>query len=205
MSVSYTFIFSLYIYFVCVLSISKEYSEQAITYADYTAPLTNTPTQTESLLHSLKLAEDDTDLHFNANILECMCLKQKRDIFTLNGGSLKLVDKFTCIGSSVSSTENEINVRLAKPWTAIDRLSIIWKSNLSDKKKHDFYQAAVVFILLYGCISWTLTECIKKKLDENCTRMVRAILNKSSKQHIIKQQLYGQPTLISKTTQVRWT
>ena len=33
------------------------------------------------------------------------------------------------LGSSVSSTERDINMRLAKAWTATDRLSIIWKSD----------------------------------------------------------------------------
>ena len=43
--------------------------------------------------------------------------------------------EFTYLGNSVSSTENDTNMRLATPWTAIDKLSIIWKSNLSDKIK----------------------------------------------------------------------
>ena len=47
------------------------------------------------------------------------------DISTLNGSSLKLVDKFTYLGSSVSSTESDIDSRLAKAWSGIDRLSII--------------------------------------------------------------------------------
>ena len=36
------------------------------------------------------------------------------NISTLNGSTLKLVDKFTYLGSSVSSTETDINTRLAK-------------------------------------------------------------------------------------------
>ena len=40
---------------------------------------------------------------------------------TLDGTSLKLVDKFTYLGSSVSSTEKDIDTRLTKAWTAIDR------------------------------------------------------------------------------------
>ena len=56
----------------------------------------------------------------------------------------------TYLGSSVSSTENDIDTRLTKAWTAIDRLSIIWKSDLTDKMKRSFFQAAVVSILLYG-------------------------------------------------------
>ena len=43
------------------------------------------------------------------------------------------------------------NIRFVKGWNAINRLSIIWKSNLSDKIKRDFFQAVGVSILLNGC------------------------------------------------------
>ena len=42
--------------------------------------------------------------------------------------------------------------------------------------KRSLFQAAVVSILLYGCITWTLTKRLEKKLDGNYTRMLRAIL-----------------------------
>ena len=118
-------------------------------------------------------------LHVNAHKTEFMCFNQKGDISTLDGTSLKLVDKFTYLGSSVSSTEKDVDTRLTKAWAAIDRLSIIWKSNLTDKMKRSFFQAAVVSILLYGCTTWTLTKRLEKKLDGNYTRILRAILNKS--------------------------
>ena len=41
--------------------------------------------------------------------------------------------------SSVESTEKDIETRLAKAWTAINRLSIIWKSDLTDKMKRSFF------------------------------------------------------------------
>ena len=117
--------------------------------------------------------------------------------------SLRLVDKFTYLGSSVSSTENDIDTRLTKAWTAIDRLSIIWKSDLTDEMKRSFFQEAVVSILLYGCTTWTLTKLLEKKLDGNYTRMLRAILNKSWRQHPTRRQLYGHLPPITKTIQVR--
>ena len=82
------------------------------------------------------------------------------------------------------------NTRLAKTWTAIGRLSIIWKSDLADKMNRSFFQAAAVSILLYGGTTWTLIERMEKKLDGNYTRMLRAILNKSWRQHPTKQQQY---------------
>ena len=136
---------------------------------------------------------------------EYMCNNQTGDISTLEGTPLKLVDKFTYLGSSVESTEKDIETRLAKAWTAINRLSIIWKSDLTDKMKRSFFQAAVTSILLYGCTTWTLTKRLEKKLDGNYTRMLRVILNKSWRQHPTRHQLYGHLPPITKTIQVRRT
>ena len=83
---------------------------------------------------------------------ENMSFNQTGDISTLSGRSLKLVDKFTYLGSSVSSTEKDIDTRLTKAWTAIDKLSIIWKSDLTDEMKRCFFQAVVVSILLYDAL-----------------------------------------------------
>ena len=69
--------------------------------------------------------------------------------------------------------------------------------------KRSFFQAAVVSILLYGCTTWTLTKRLEKKLDGNYTRMLRAILNKSWRQHPTRRQLYGHLPPITKTIQVR--
>ena len=160
---------------------SKRYPAKTITDADYAddlALLANTPNQAETLLHSLERAAAGIGLHVNAHKTEYMCYNQTGNITTLDGASLRLVDKFTYLGSSVSSTENDIDTRLTKAWTAIDRLSIIWKSDLTDEMKRSFFQAAVVSILLYGCTTWTLTKRLEKKLDGNYTRMLRAILNK---------------------------
>ena len=132
-----------------------------------------------------------------------MCFHQRGKISILNGSSLKLVDKFTYQGSSVSSTDTDINTRRAWAWTAIDRLLVMWKSDLTDKIKPSFYQAAVMSILLYGCTTWTLTKCMEQKFDDNYARMLQAILNKSWRQHPTKQQLYGHLPPLMKTIQVR--
>ena len=152
---------------------SRRYPAKTITDADYADD------QAETLLHSLERAAAGIGLHVNAHTTEFMCFNQKDDISTLDRTSLKLVDKFTYLGSSISSTEKDIDTRLTETWTAIDRLSIIWKSNLTDKMKRSFFKAAVVLILLYGCTTWTLTKWLEKKLDGNYTRMLRSILNKS--------------------------
>ena len=110
------------------------------------------------------------ELHVNANKAEYMCYNQTGNIATLDGTSLKLVDKFTYLGSSVSSNEKDIDTRL-----------------------------------LYGCTTWTLTKRLERKLDRNYTRMLRAVLNKSWRQHPTRHQLYRHLPYITKTIQVRRT
>ena len=110
------------------------YPTKAITDADYAddiAILENTPNQAETLLHSSERAAAGIGCHVNAHKTEYMCFNETGDISTLEGTSLKLVDRFTYLGSSVSSTEKDIDTRLTK--AAIDKLSIIWKSDLTDK------------------------------------------------------------------------
>ena len=140
---------------------SWRYPAKTITDADYAddiALLANTPNKAETLLHSWERTAAGIDLHVNAHKTEYMSLNQAGHISTLDGTSMKLVDKFTYLGSSVSSTEKDIDTWLTKAWTAIDKLSVIWKSDLTDKMKCSFFQAVVVSILLYGCTTWTLTK-----------------------------------------------
>ena len=79
------------------------------------------------------------------------------------------------------------------------------KSDLTDKMKLSFFRAAVVSILLYGCTTWMLIKRLEKKLDSNYTRMLRAILNKSWRQHPTRHQLYGHLPPVTNTIQVKRT
>ena len=74
----------------------------------------------QTLLHSLERAAASISLHVYAHKTEYMFFNQTGDIFTLNGSSLKLVHKFTYLGSSVSSTNTDIDTRLTKAWIAFN-------------------------------------------------------------------------------------
>ena len=106
---------------------SRRHPAKTITDADDIALLANTPNQAETLLHSLERAAAGICLHDNAHKTEYMCYNQTGDITTLDGASLKLVDKFTYIGSSVSSTERHQHTTtesMDSYWLAIDHMEI---------------------------------------------------------------------------------
>ena len=68
-------------------------------------------------------------------------------------------------------------------------LSIIWKSELPNWIKWDFFQA--------------VTKHFENKLDGNYTRILHAVLNKFKKQFLTQHQLFGHLPTISQTSQVR--
>ena len=63
----------------------------------------------------------------------------------------------------------------------------------------------LIFLSNNGCTTWTLTKRLERRLDGNYTRMLRAVLNKSWRQHPTRLQLYGHLPPITKTIQVRRT
>ena len=102
---------------------SRRYRAQTITDADSAddiSLLANTLTQAGTLQHSLGRAAGSIELHVIIEETEYMCFNQRGDISTVKDGPFKLVNKLTDLGSSFSSTENDINMRLVKAWTAID-------------------------------------------------------------------------------------
>ena len=81
---------------------------------------------------------------------------------TLNSKPLNLDGYFTYLNSNISSTESNINIWIRKAWTAINRLSIIWKSDLSDKKKTGILQSCSHV----STIVWLHSQNFCKKLGE---------------------------------------
>ena len=71
-----------------------------------------------------------------------MCFNQDGAIFSLNSKPQKLVDLFIYLGSNIASTESDINLRIGKACTAIDKSSTTWQSNLSDRIKREFFRVS---------------------------------------------------------------
>ena len=112
------------------------------------------------------------------------------------------MDKLAKLGSSVSSTESDNNERLEKTWTAIDRLSVKWKSDLSDKIKRNFFTIA-------GRVHTTirthhvggdlpLREKVGKKMHTNATSYIEQILEAKYR----KTATMRPPTSLFRTIQV---
>ena len=96
-------------------------------------------------------------------IKQTSCVLNKMKLSPLlSGQPLKLEHKFTHLDSNISSTENDVDIHIAKSGAPINRLSLIWKSDLSDKIKRDYFQTIIVSLLLWSCTTITNQTLGKK-------------------------------------------
>ena len=174
-----------------------------VDYADDLAVTADTISNATTLLHQLEDAAKDVGLYVNSSKTEHISFNQQGTIQTTSGETIKSVESFTYLGSEISSTQNDMKIRIAKAWAALNKMDIVWKSDLPDDLKRSFFRATVESVLMYGATAWTLTKTLESKLDGTYTRMLRAVLNISWIQHPTKSQLYGPIPAISKILRER--
>ena len=128
----------------------RRYPAKTITDADYDddiAILANTPNQAETLLHSLERAAAGIGHHVNAHKTEYMSCNRTDDISTLDGTSLKLVDKFTYLGNSVSSTEKDIDTWLTIGYRSYGNQTWSIKWNAVSSKQRSYWYCCMDALL----------------------------------------------------------
>ncbi len=99
----------------------------------------------------------------------------------IDGYNLKVVENFTYLGSTISSSlsiDVEINGRIAKAVAVMVRLNQrVWSNNnLTVKTKLCVYKACVLSTLLYSSETWTTHVRHEKKLNSFHLRCLRRIL-----------------------------
>ena len=88
-------------------------------------------------------------------------------------------------------------------WSALNKMMKVWKSNLKNHLKVGFFRATVESVLLYGAECWTMTGKMRNRLDGTYTRMLRAVLGVSWKEHKTNKELYGNLPKITDTLMIR--
>ena len=173
-------------------------------FADDLALLTDHLEQAQLLLLRLEDAAQAIGLHVNAKKTEYMLYNQPDgDLITLEGNTLKQVNKFKYLGSWIQSSGDDMDIRIGQAWGALNKMNKVWKSNLVNHHKTNFFRATVESVLLYGAESWTMTKRMNVKLDGTYTRMLRAVLGVSWKDYKTNEELYGNLQKISDTLRTR--
>ena len=84
---------------------------------------------------------------------------------------------FKYLGSWIDTSSQDIRMRKAQSWSALNKMSKLWTSNMSRNTKVNLFKATVESVLIYGCETWILGKKMNKTLDGCYTRMLRKALN----------------------------
>ena len=61
------------------------------------------------------------------------------------------VEDFKYLESDIRSTKIDVNIKIAKAWSALNSMNINWKSNLSILLKRNVFRAAIESVLIRFC------------------------------------------------------
>ena len=174
-------------------------------FADDIALLSDTLNQAQELLTRVENAAATVGLHMNVSKTKVMAYNIDDDISlsTSNGNHLEKVLDFQYLGSWVDESGKDFNIRKALAWKACNKMSTVWKSNLSTTLKISFFRAAVESILLYGAEGWTLTNQLEARLDGCYTRLLMRVLNLNWRDHPTREEIYGDLPKVSEVVRGR--
>ena len=162
-------------------------------FADDIALTSNDAAQAQNLLVSVESECAKIGLSINSKktkVITCN-LSLASPITTIDGAPLEIVEDFRYLGSFINSSEQDIRVRKARAWKALNSMSNVWKSRMPADLKRRIFVATVESVLLYGCECWSLTSKAEKALDGCYTRMLRKALNISWQDFVTNEELYG--------------
>ena len=164
-----------------------------VDYADDLAIVTDKTSEATIILHKIENTAKEIGLNINSSKTEFISINQGENekMKSLNGKDIKKVSDFKYLGSNIQSIEKDMNIRLAKSWAALNNMNAIRKYRLPDRIKRNFFRTTVESVLVYGSVSWTLTKALEKRISGNYTRMLRAIRNRSWKDHPSNKEIYS--------------
>ena len=187
---------------------SRRYHAEQIVdteYDDYIAVTNNPLKDANTLLLKIESAAKEIGLCINTDKTKYININQNNNMQMkiICGSLINQVEDFKYLGSYIRSTKRYVNIRIAKAWVALNSMNTIWKLKLSKNLKRQFFRAAVESVLVYGSVTWTLTTALENNIGGTYTRMLRAVTNKSWRDHLSNEQLYGDITKISKSIRMQ--
>ena len=144
-------------------------------YADDIALTSNTIKEAQLLLQQVEEAAKQVGLHVNDDKTEFMVFNQPTEsIKSSKGINLKCVSDFKYLGSWIECSKKDSEVRIGLAWSAMNKMSTIWESNLSNDLKIQFFRAAVESILIWEPVHG------KRSRGRPCRTYVQQLLEDTS-------------------------
>lgn len=174
----------------------QHFITRELLYADDAALCANSPRQLQELLDGF--SQSCADFGLTISLKKTVTLSAEphdNHQFTINDTTLDRVNKFTYLGSTMTSNatlDQEISVRLGKAASTFGRLSKrVWNNKqLSICTKVRVYDACVLSVLLYGAETWPTYRRQESRLSAFHTRCLRSILGVTWKDKLSNEELF---------------
>ena len=153
--------------------LSRRYPAEMLTDADFDNDLVILSYKirnADKLLKILETAVASVGLYMNTTKTKLIEVNTEGIITAQNGCDLKQVKDFNYLDSKIISSENDIQMRIGSAWSALNKLTPIWKSNLDVSIKRKFFRNTVESVLTYSLQASTLTRSLASKLNGAYTR-----------------------------------
>ncbi|GAA56585.1 forkhead box protein L1 [Clonorchis sinensis] len=140
-------------------------------YADDIVVIFEQEEKAQGFLDELTKVIPSFGMHFAPKKCKVMLLDMQslNTPLTIQGEVLEVVERFTYLGSCVSSdcsVTDEVSARMCKVWFAFANLRHLWRQNgVSLNLKGRVYQATVRAVLLYGCETWPIRAAELRRLQ----------------------------------------
>ena len=128
-------------------------------FADDLALISDNLDKGQSLREHVETAATEVGLHITTSKTEYKLaynLRQQGNLTTLDNSKLRKVNDFKYLSSWIDQTKKDLEIRKGKAWAASNKLTAVWKSNLSRDLKICFLRASVESVVLNRSESWTL-------------------------------------------------
>lgn len=119
-------------------------------YADNRAVIFDTIKDVEKLLRCIEIIAKTVVLNVNARKIEFISFNQGGSICCLDWNKIWQVKDFAYLGSYTHSIDKGLEIRKSKAWSALNKFTCIWKLNLLDNPKCQFFKPNVASILCMG-------------------------------------------------------
>ena len=114
--------------------LSRKYPAKMLTDADFADDLVilsdKIGNAAKLLLKILETIAASVGLCLNTTKTKFIAVNTEGTVTAQNGCDVEQVNNFNYLGSKIISSENDIQVTIGSAWSALNKLTPIWKSNL---------------------------------------------------------------------------
>jgi hypothetical protein len=162
-----------------------------LAYADDIVLLCSNILQAQEMLRRLEQAAATVGLHINVSKTKAIRLNiDGPGKLHTDEGDVEWVDSFTYLGAVVPEFTADVERRKSLAWTALGRMSSLWKSSASIALKVRLFCSLVQPVLLYGAETWSLSPTATTRLNQAHSHLLRCALNIHWTSHTSNRDLY---------------